>query len=284
MGRPQVITGVEEIRRIVTDHRSAGRRVGLVPTMGALHDGHLSLVDAARRDNDVVVTSIFVNPLQFAPGEDLEAYPRNLESDVDQLAERDVELVFHPDVEAFTSPSAMTTVHVDGLSRGLEAVTRPTHFDGVTTIVTKLLNTVAPDAVYFGAKDFQQQAIIRQMVGDLNIPVEVVTCPIVREPDGLAMSSRNVYLSAEERVDALALSAALIHAHQVWDAGEHDADELRSELVDILTDAPGVRLDYAEVIDPVTLEPLKGIQTGPVQVVLAAFVGPTRLIDNARIA
>jgi pantoate--beta-alanine ligase len=258
-------------------HRRAGRTIGLVPTMGALHRGHLSLVRAARDGCDVVVVSIFVNPLQFGLGEDLDAYPRTLQADLDLLATEGVEVVFSPSRGDFTPADRLTTVHVAGLTEGLEAGTRPTHFDGVTTIVAKLLNVLGPDRAYFGEKDFQQQAVIRAMARDLDIPVEVVTCPLVREPDGLALSSRNAYLTAEERGQALALSAAL---HELAARWEGDAGSGRSFLADRLHSALGVRPDYAEVIDPETLEPLEGVIDGPAQAVVAAFVGRTRLIDT----
>ncbi|HUG85754.1 MAG TPA: pantoate--beta-alanine ligase [Euzebya sp.] len=276
-GLPTVVRTVEGVRAAVGQHRAAGSTIGLVPTMGALHAGHLSLVQAAGRDNDVVVVSIFVNPLQFGPGEDLQAYPRTLQADLEALAAQDVQLVFHPDVADFTPPDMVTKVHVAGLTDGLEAGTRPTHFDGVTTIVTKLFNAVGPDRAYFGSKDFQQQAVIRRMVRDLGMPLEVVTCPLVREGDGLALSSRNAYLSAAQRQDALALSATLAEVLDAWDG---DVDSARGLLQDRLGAAAGVRLDYAEVIDTVSLEPLTGVHTGPAQAVVAAWVGTTRLLDT----
>ncbi|MGI9017229.1 MAG: pantoate--beta-alanine ligase [Euzebya sp.] len=268
---------VSQIRAAVRRHRSEGDSIALVPTMGALHAGHLSLVTAARQDCEVVVVSIFVNPLQFAPDEDLAAYPRTLAADLELLQEHGVEVVFQPDPNDFTPSDGLTTVHVDRLTAGLEASTRPAHFDGVTTIVTKLFNAVQPDRAYFGAKDFQQQAIIRRMVDDLSMPVQVVTCPLIREPDGLALSSRNAYLTGEQRRSALALSAALTRLRDFWDG---DAESGRDLLVATLTAAPGVRLDYAEIIDPVTLHPLSGTVGGAAQAVVAAYVGTTRLIDN----
>lgn len=266
-----------EVRERLGHHRAAGRSIGFVPTMGALHEGHLSLVRAARADTDVVAVSIFVNPLQFGEGEDLDAYPRTLQADVELLRPLGVELVFHPDPARFTPAGRLTTVHVDGLTTGLEAATRPTHFDGVTTIVAKLFNVVQPDRAYFGEKDFQQQAILRRMVTDLDMPVEVVTCPVVREPDGLARSSRNVYLSAAERRDALALSQALRSTAERWTG---DAEAARTALHEALVSAPGVRLDYVDVIDPDTLQPLTGGDVPRAQGVVAAWVGTTRLIDT----
>ena len=256
------------------------RPVGLVPTMGALHRGHLSLVEAARRANATVAVSIFVNPLQFGPGEDFERYPRALDNDLALLREAAVDVVFAPSAAAFTPPHRLTTVSVAELTTRLEGASRPGHFDGVTTIVAKLLHAVAPDRAYFGEKDFQQLAVIRRMVADLDMPVAVVGCPIVREPDGLALSSRNAYLSAAQRQEAVALSAALQELAEDWDG---DADAARSALRRRLSDASGFRLDYAEVIDPETLEPLEGVVGGPAQAVVAAYVGATRLIDNVRL-
>ena len=258
----------------------APRPIGLVPTMGALHRGHLSLVAAARQANATAVVSIFVNPLQFGPGEDFERYPRALDDDLALLREAGVDLVFAPSTAEFTPPNRLTTVSVAGLTSPLEGVSRPGHFDGVTTIVAKLLHAVGPDRAYFGEKDFQQLAVIRRMVADLDMAVTVVGCPIVREPDGLAMSSRNAYLSADRRRDALALSAALSELAAGWDG---DADAARAALHRRLSNASGVRLDYAEVIDPETLEPLEGVVGGPAQAVVAAYIGATRLIDNVRL-
>ena len=277
---PRLVRTVQDLRAVLAPHRRAGRTVGLVPTMGALHEGHLSLAHAAGQACDVVVVSIFVNPLQFGAGEDLDAYPRTLDRDLDLLADEapEVDLVFHPDAADFTPGDRLTTVSVAGLTGGLEGASRPTHFDGVTTIVTKLFNAVGPDRAYFGEKDFQQQAIIRRMVRDLDMPVEVVTRPLVREPDGLARSSRNAYLSADERRDALAISAALRELVAAWDG---DAGSGRALLLGRLVDAPGIQVDYAEVIDPETLEPLEGVHPGPAQAVVAARVGRTRLIDTA---
>ncbi|MGH8904687.1 MAG: pantoate--beta-alanine ligase, partial [Egibacteraceae bacterium] len=269
---------VDEVRDVLRTRR--GERIGLVPTMGALHEGHLSLVRRAVAECDVVVVSIFVNPLQFAPQEDLDGYPRDLERDLGLLSPLGVDLVFHPDPAGFTPPDRRTTVTVSRLTASLEGSSRPTHFDGVTTIVAKLLNVVQPDRAYFGEKDLQQLVVIKAMVRDLDVPVEIVGCPTVRDSDGLALSSRNVYLTPAQRQHALALSQALYDTAAQWDG---DADRARSSLANRLTTAPGIRLDYAEVVDPVTLEPLEGVVDGPAQVVAAAYVGTTRLIDNYRL-
>jgi pantoate--beta-alanine ligase len=248
--------------------------------MGALHKGHLSLVRMAAADCPTVVVSIFVNPLQFGPTEDFAAYPRDLDRDLAALEPLGVDVAFHPDVETFTPPGRLTTVRVDRLTDVLEGKTRPGHFDGVTTIVAKLLTVVGPDRAYFGEKDFQQLVVIRRMVADLDLPVEIVAGPIVRDADGLALSSRNAYLSAVERQQALALSQALFAAVAAWDG---DADAVRALLRNTLEAAPGVRLDYAEVCDPETLEPLEGVAEGPAQALVAAWVGGARLIDNIRL-
>jgi pantoate--beta-alanine ligase len=276
----RVVDDVAELRAELARERRQGSAIGFVPTMGALHEGHVSLVRAAREANDVVIVSIFVNPLQFAPGEDFDRYPRQLQADLALLDPAGVDVVFHPRPERFTPPGRLTSVRVEGLTGVLEGATRPGHFDGVTTIVTKLFNAVQPDRAYFGEKDYQQLAVIKRMAADLDQPVEVVGCPIVRELDGLAMSSRNAYLTPELRRDALALSAALHALAARWNG---DVDYARRELRTTLSEAPNVRLDYAEVVDPETLEPLEGVAQGPVQALVAAWLGDTRLIDNIRL-
>ncbi|MGH8904960.1 MAG: pantoate--beta-alanine ligase [Egibacteraceae bacterium] len=274
-------TTAPDTRAALRPHRLAGRRIGLVPTMGALHEGHLSLVRRAEADCDAVVVSIFVNPLQFAPTEDLDAYPRDLQRDLDLLTPLGVDLVFAPEPSQFTPPTRRTTVTVRDLTTGLEGASRPTHFDGVTTIVAKLLGVVQPDLAYFGEKDFQQLVVIKTMVRDLDLPVRIVGCPTARNPDGLALSSRNAYLAARQRTQALVLSVALREAAATWNG---DADRTRDLLRRRIEAAPGVRLDYADIVDPETLQPLRGVVERPAQAVVAAFVGTTRLIDNRRLA
>jgi pantoate--beta-alanine ligase len=254
--------------------RVEGRSIGLVPTMGALHAGHLSLVDAARRENDVVVVSIFVNPIQFGPGEDLASYPRDFERDGALLAEAEVDAVYRPAVEAMYPPGATTRVRVGDVSEPLEGKARPGHFEGVATVVTKLFAAVQPDRAYFGQKDAQQVAVVKRLTYDLDLGVEVRVGPIVREPDGLALSSRNVYLSPDERLAATALSAALREAAAAYSSGEHDPVRLREVLHRRLAAEPLVKVDYAELVDPATFR-------GPgTLAVVAARVGRTRLIDN----
>ena len=262
------------------DHFEHGdSSLGLVPTMGALHAGHLSLVRAAKARCKVVSASIFVNPTQFGPSEDFGKYPRSFESDCAALKKEGVDIVFAPSVEEMYPKGETTWVTVEGLSERLDGRSRPGHFRGVTTVVSKLFHILEPDAAFFGQKDAAQLAVIRRMVRDLNFPVEIVGCPIVREPDGLAMSSRNVYLSPEERVRALVLHRSLERAEKEFRAGETDAVRLSKTGRDVIAGEPQVRLDYFEIVDPETLEPVDRIVQSAL-VVVAAHVGPTRLIDN----
>jgi pantoate--beta-alanine ligase len=247
--------------------------------MGALHDGHLSLVRAARASSDVVAASIFVNPTQFGPKEDLAKYPRSFDRDCDLLEREGVELLFAPSVEEMYPAGAVTWVTVEGLSDKLDGRSRPGHFRGVTTVVAKLFHIVEPDAAFFGQKDAAQVAIIRRMVRDLNLPVEIVTCPIVREPDGLAMSSRNAYLDAEQRKRALVLHGSLMRVQGLAEAGEREAAKLVAAGRKEFAEESSVRLDYFEIVDPDTLNPAQDISGGALAAV-AAFVGSTRLIDN----
>lgn len=254
--------------------RSSGRSIGLVPTMGALHAGHLSLVDLARRENDVVVVSLFVNPLQFGPGEDLARYPRDPQRDARLLAEAEVDALYPPTTETMYPPGASTRVKVSGVAEPLEGESRPGHFEGVATVVTKLFGAVEPDRAYFGQKDAQQVAVVKRLVEDLDLGVEIRVGPTVREPDGLALSSRNVYLNTEERKAAVALSDALRQAAGAYAAGERDPSELGRAMVSRLTAESLIRLEYAEIVDPATFRPPGHLA------VIAARVGKTRLIDN----
>jgi pantoate--beta-alanine ligase len=254
-------------------------RLGLVPTMGALHAGHLSLVRAAKAQCDVVAASIFVNPKQFGPSEDFAKYPRMFESDCAALDREGVNLVFAPSVEEMYAKGETTRVTVEGLSEKLDGRSRPGHFHGVTTVVAKLFHVIEPDAAFFGQKDAAQVAVISKMVRDLNFPVEIVVCPIVREPDGLAMSSRNAYLNTEERQRALVLHRSLQQVEEVFRAGQREAVRLIEAGRAVIAQEPHVRLDYFEVINPETLEPIVLISK-PTLVAVAAYVGSTRLIDN----
>jgi pantoate--beta-alanine ligase len=257
----------------------SGERLGFVPTMGALHEGHLSLVRAAKKSCDVVAASIFVNPTQFGPNEDLEKYPRNLERDCAMLERDNVELVFAPSVEEMYPAGAVTWVEVAGLSERLDGRSRPGHFRGVTTVVAKLFHIIEPNAAFFGQKDAAQVAVIRKMVRDLNFAVEIVACPIVREADGLAMSSRNAYLDARQRQDALVLQRALVRVKELWGGGEKDVAKLIAGGKEEIGEKESVRLDYFEVVDPDNLEAVAKAEAGAL-VAVAGYVGTTRLIDN----
>jgi pantoate--beta-alanine ligase len=247
--------------------------------MGALHDGHLSLIRQARTETGLVVVSIFVNPLQFGPKEDLASYPRPFDRDIQLCQQGGADVVFAPDLSAIYPQAFATFVEVEGLSRRLEGACRPGHFRGVTTVVLKLFNIVQPDVAYFGQKDAQQARMIQQMVRDLDVPIDVRICPTVRDMDGLALSSRNVYLSSDERERALALSRSLQTAKGLIDAGERDANSVRQQMRSVLESAREITPDYAELVDPITFEPVTQI-TGPVLAVVAARIGPARLIDN----
>ena len=273
---------IEHVREAVSAARHKGSRVGLVPTMGALHAGHVSLIEAARRECDLVVVSLFVNPTQFGPSEDFTKYPRTWEADLAICRAAEVDLLFKPLPETVYPDRFRTFVEVQGLSDVLEGKFRPGHFRGVATVVLKLLNIVAPDAAYFGQKDFQQQLIIRRMCEDLNLPCDIRVCPTVREPDGLALSSRNVYLSPQERRSALALSRCLHAAERLLQDGETDLERVREQMWKILRETPLVTPEYATVVHPETLEEVR-IATLPLVAVVAARVGKTRLIDNLRI-
>ena len=259
--------------------RRAGKRLGFVPTMGALHEGHLSLVRAAGSSCDALAASIFVNPTQFQPNEDLAKYPRSFERDRELLEREGVELLFAPSVEEMYPAGAVTWVTVEGLSDKLDGRSRPGHFRGVATVVAKLFHIVEPDAAFFGQKDAAQVAVIRRMVRDLNLPLEIVVCPIVRESDGLAMSSRNAYLDADQRKRALALHRSLTRVQRMADGGQRKTCELVAAGRAEFAGESSVRLDYLEIVDPDTLDPVDSISGGAL-VAVAAFVGSTRLIDN----
>ena len=267
------------MRQIVWQAQTRGSRVGFVPTMGALHAGHISLIQAAREECDFIVVSIFVNPTQFGPQEDFGKYPRNLEVDLNLCGEAGADVVFHPTVETIYPEGYATFVEVSGMSDVLEGKFRPGHFRGVATVVLKLFNIVPADSAYFGQKDYQQQAIIRRMCSELNLPIEIRVCPTVREADGLAMSSRNVYLNAEERRSALALSRSLHLAQKMIANGVADLTEIRRAMFEELTKTPRVRAEYATLVHPETLVEVREILPRLVGVV-AARVGATRLIDN----
>jgi pantoate--beta-alanine ligase len=275
------LTDVDDLRRCCADARAAGRGVALVPTMGGFHAGHRSLMRAARADADLVVVSLFVNPTQFGPGEDLEAYPRDLETDTAVAAAEGVDVLFAPTVAAMYPNGARTTVHVDGLTARLCGRSRPSHFDGVATVVAKLFSIVGPCRAYFGRKDAQQLAVVRRLVADLNLAVTVIGCPLVRDADGLALSSRNAYLDDNERRAATVLHRALRAAADAAGDGVRDAAAIRDAAAATIAAEPGVRLDYAELVDAETIEPAPRVE-GELVLAVAAYVGTTHLIDNVR--
>ena len=275
----KITRAILEMRAASRAARGQGQRLGLVPTMGALHEGHLALVRAAKSQCDVVAASIFVNPLQFGPSEDLSKYPRTFERDCERLEKEGVEFLFAPPVAEMYPGDALTYVNVEGLSEKLDGKSRPGHFRGVTTVVSKLFHIVEPDLAFFGQKDAAQAAIIRRMVRDLNIPVEIVVCPIVREPDGLAMSSRNVYLNGQQRESALLLNRSLAHIRELFQRGERNGTALIAAGKHVLGEDPSVRLDYFEIVNPESLDPVAEI-TQNALVAVAAYVGTTRLLDN----
>jgi pantoate--beta-alanine ligase len=271
----KICTTIAEVRAACSGHK----RLGLVPTMGALHEGHLSLIRAAKAQCDSVAVSIFVNPTQFGPTEDLSKYPRQFEQDCRLLEKEDVDILFAPPVEAIYPNGAVTWVVVEGLSEKLDGRSRPGHFRGVTTIVAKLFHIVQPKVAFFGQKDAAQLAVIRHMVRDLNFPVEIVACPIVREGDGLAMSSRNAYLNPEERGRALVLYRSLQQVQEQFRSGERNAAALISTGKGVIAQEPQVVLDYFEIVDPDTLDAVERVERKAL-VAVAARVGSTRLIDN----
>lgn len=273
------VEDVASVRREVSVARQRGETIGVVPTMGALHEGHLSLIRTARQETDYVVVTIFVNPTQFGPNEDFDRYPRTLDADLQACRETGVNLVFHPAVETVYPKGFSTFVEVEGLSDVLEGAHRPGHFRGVATVVLKLFNVTCPDVAYFGRKDYQQQVLIRKLCRDLDLPVEIRTCPTVREPDGLALSSRNKYLDADQRRSSLALSQSLKLAEERLLAGETDVQAVREAMRAYLDATPHVQVDYATVVHPETLAELS--EPLPEMVALvAARVDAVRLIDN----
>ncbi|MFD1673894.1 pantoate--beta-alanine ligase [Alicyclobacillus fodiniaquatilis] len=277
-----IIEEIAALKTLLQAKRRMGQTIGLVPTMGYLHEGHLSLVDHAKAHADVIVMSIFVNPLQFGPNEDFERYPRDVKRDT-ALAERaGVDVLFMPSIREMYPQQQWVTVAVTGMSDVLCGKSRPGHFDGVATVVMKLLNIVRPDSAYFGQKDAQQVAIIRQMAVDLNLDVEIVACPIVREPSGLAMSSRNVYLSDAEREAATVLHTSLQRAALLVNAGEKDISRILSQVTEMIQAQPRAQIDYVEVVDAATLQPVEVVAQTSL-LALAVYFGKTRLIDNCRL-
>ena len=275
----KVVGTIKEVRELVKEWKKNGETVGFVPTMGYLHEGHGSLITKARENNDKVVVSIFVNPMQFGPTEDLDSYPRDLEKDSKFCESLGADLIFHPEPEDMYHEDFSSYVDMSVLTEELCGLSRPVHFRGVCTVVTKLFNIVQPDNAYFGQKDAQQLAIIKHMVQDLNMDINVVGCPIVREEDGLAKSSRNTYLSPEERKAALILSKTVKLAKELIDAGEKDADVVVAKMKENIETEPMAKIDYVKAVNGLTMQQQKEIKA-PMLIAMAVYIGKTRLIDN----
>ena len=280
----QILQTIKETRQACVTARAAAAKpatIGLIPTMGALHEGHLSLIRAAKKQCDIVVATIFVNPTQFGPNEDFSRYPRTFSSDCALLEAEGVDILFAPTVEdMYPNGISRTFIEVPGISERLDGLSRPGHFRGVATVVAKLFHIVSPDRAYFGQKDAAQVAVLRAMVHDLDFPVELIVCPTVRDSDGLALSSRNQYLSPEERAQALALSRSLASVTAQVAKGIRDTAQLKSSILQDLQFIPALKIDYVEIVDPTTLEPIVDVQAGAL-IAVAAWLGKTRLIDNA---
>ena len=277
----KIVETIEEVRKQVKEWKKQGLTVGLVPTMGYLHEGHQSLMEAARKENDKVVVSIFVNPMQFGPTEDLAEYPRDLDHDAKLCEKVGVDLIFHPEPEEMYQPDFCSFVDMTGLTEGLCGKTRPIHFRGVCTVVNKFFNLVQPDQAYFGQKDGQQLAVIRRMVRDLNMDIQIVGCPIIREEDGLAKSSRNTYLSAEERKAALILSKTIAFGKELAKT-EKDAKKVIAAMKEKIETEPLAKIDYVEAVDAISMQPAETLE-GECMLAMAVYIGKTRLIDNTLI-
>ena len=275
----KIVKTVSEIRDIVKEWRKAGYSIGLVPTMGYLHAGHGSLIEQSVKNNDKTVVSVFVNPTQFGPNEDLEKYPRDIKRDSELVASLGGDIIFNPEPEEMYKKNNATTIKVEGLSQKLCGITRPIHFAGVCQVVSKLFNIVTPDNAYFGLKDFQQYVIINKMVDDLNFPVKINPCAIVREESGLALSSRNVYLTDDERKSALSLNQSLNYAKSLISSGEKRASFIIDEITKIINNVPYSKIDYVKIVDIDTLDDINTVEKR-YAVLLAVYIGKTRLIDN----
>ena len=273
-----VVKTVKEVREFVKDARRNGKTIGFVPTMGFLHEGHKSLIVRAAKENDVVVVSDFVNPTQFGPNEDFEAYPRDIDKDARLCEEAGADIIFNPEPdEMYSSP--LTTISVDKITKGLCGKTRPIHFNGVCTVVSKLFNIVTPDRAYFGEKDAQQLIVVKKMVKDLNFDIEIIGCPIIRESDGLAKSSRNTYLNTEERSAALCLSRSLKIGKEMIENGEKEAQAVKNAIISEIEKEPLAKIDYVEIVDLDNLESTNRTDVG-ILCAMAVYIGKTRLIDN----
>ncbi len=274
----KIVSTIEEVRAQVKEWKKEGQSIGFVPTMGYLHEGHMSLIDAAG-ENDKVVVSIFVNPMQFGPTEDLASYPRDLEHDAKLCEEHGVDLIFHPTPEEMYGDQFYSYVDMDVLTKELCGLSRPVHFRGVCTVVTKLFNIVTPDRAYFGQKDAQQLAVIKRMVKDLNMPLTITGCPIIREEDGLAKSSRNTYLSPEERKAALVLSRSIFLGKEMVEKGERDCKRILAAMTAEIEKEPLAKIDYVKIVDLDTMQQVEKIDRG-ILAAIAVYIGKTRLIDN----
>ncbi|RGS37650.1 pantoate--beta-alanine ligase [Roseburia hominis] len=274
----KIVSTIEEVRAQVKEWKKEGQSIGFVPTMGYLHEGHMSLIDAAG-ENDKVVVSIFVNPMQFGPTEDLASYPRDLEHDAKLCEEHGVDLIFHPTPEEMYGDQFYSYVDMDVLTKELCGLSRPVHFRGVCTVVTKLFNIVTPDRAYFGQKDAQQLAVIKRMVKDLNMPLTITGCPIIREEDGLAKSSRNTYLSPEERKAALVLSRSIFLGKEMVEKGERDCKRILAAMTEEIEKEPLAKIDYVKIVDLDTMQQVEKIDRG-ILAAIAVYIGKTRLIDN----
>ena len=274
----KIVSTIEEVRAQVKEWKKEGKTIGFVPTMGYLHEGHMSLIDAAG-ENDKVVVSIFVNPMQFGPTEDLASYPRDLEHDAKLCEEHGVDLIFHPTPEEMYGDQFYSYVDMDVLTKELCGLSRPVHFRGVCTVVTKLFNIVTPDRAYFGQKDAQQLAVIKTMVKDLNMPLTITRCPIIREADGLAKSSRNTYLSREERKAALVLSRSIFLGKEMVEKGERDCKRILAAMTAEIEKEPLAKIDYVKIVDLDTMQQVEKIDRG-ILAAIAVYIGKTRLIDN----
>lgn len=274
----KIVSTIEEVRAQVKEWKKEGKTIGFVPTMGYLHEGHMSLIDASG-ENDKVVVSIFVNPMQFGPTEDLASYPRDLEHDAKLCEEHGVDLIFHPTPEEMYGDQFYSYVDMDVLTKELCGLSRPVHFRGVCTVVTKLFNIVTPDRAYFGQKDAQQLAVIKRMVKDLNMPLTITGCPIIREEDGLAKSSRNTYLSPEERKAALVLSRSIFLGKEMVEKGERDCKRILAAMTEEIEKEPLAKIDYVKIVDLDTMQQVEKIDRG-ILAAIAVYIGKTRLIDN----
>lgn len=275
-----LVTEIKEVKEQIREWRKQELKIGFVPTMGALHEGHESLIKRAVKENDKVVVSVFVNPTQFGPNEDYDSYPRNIEKDLEVCRNAGADMIFHPAAEELYFENKSTFIQVEGLTNVLCGAKRPGHFDGVCLVVSKLFHIVTPDRAYFGQKDAQQVAVLKRMVRDLNMDVEIIPCPIVRESDGLAKSSRNLYLSETERKAALVLSKSLEGAKEQLRQGERDTDKLKKMIIATIQKEPLAKIDYVEIVDAEELTSIQGVITRNVLVPIAVHIGKTRLIDN----